>query len=83
MPPPFRGMGDMEGDTASFRLALTSQHELAIWQPAWPTRRVQSQYQQIPAAGARPRRSRRVRVWGNVPLRLMTSLMVVNGAGRN
>lgn len=26
---------------------LTSQHELAIWQPAWPTIRVSCQYQWI------------------------------------
>ena len=37
---------------------LTSQQEFAIWQPAWPTRRVQSQHQQrggpVPPVGGRP-----------------------------
>ena len=45
LPPPFRAVGDGEVQTrrdAAGR-GRTSQHELAIWQPAWPTTRVQCQ----------------------------------------
>jgi hypothetical protein len=53
--------------------ALTSQHEFAIWQPAWPTRRVQSQQRQI--AGGSGEAVRRIYVGSDIPFRLMTSLM--------
>lgn len=65
---------------AYFRLKLTSQHEFAIWQPAWPTTRVCGQYQQL-SLGVPPKAVKaRARVGCGVPFKLMTSLMV--GLGR-
>lgn len=61
----------------------TSQHEFAIWQPAWPTVRVECQYQQIsPGCPAQDGAVRaRARCGGFIPLREMTSLMVVIWSG--
>jgi hypothetical protein len=53
----------LKGPAVRVCVKRTSQHEFAIWQPAWPTRRVQSQYQQIPRVG--PLKAvKRVSVWG-------------------
>jgi hypothetical protein len=43
LPPPFRTVGDGEVQTSTNAAGRerTSQQELAIWQPAWPTTRVQ------------------------------------------
>lgn len=37
-------MAQIVRNVATEALFLTSQHELAIWQPAWPTKRVKSQH---------------------------------------
>jgi len=44
---------------------LTSQHEFAIWQPAWPTIRVKCQYQHGVLGACCWRRSGRARVVGS------------------
>jgi hypothetical protein len=53
---------------------LTSQHELAIWQPAWPTVRVQCQHICVPKKFTEPGGQG---AWGqeevNIPFKLMTS----------
>lgn len=75
--PPIRIWGDGGGDAADGRAKLTSQHEFAIWQPAWPTRRVHRQYQQIaPGRGGRSGQGARGRVGRDAPFKLITSLMV-------
>jgi hypothetical protein len=43
-PPPFHVGGATDRGAAGGQGKLTSQHELAIWQPAWPTRDKQSQH---------------------------------------
>jgi hypothetical protein len=82
LPPSLRFRGDGTGTTARATVKRTSQQEFAIWQPAWPTRRVQSQYQQIPAVDLLKAVWRRGG-WGGVPFKLMTSLMVGDGPSIN
>lgn len=62
---------------------LTSQQLLAIWQPAWPTIRVQSQHS-VGVSPSRPRGGQGA--WGsgtgvNIPFKLMTSRMVAGVVG--
>lgn len=49
---PFRPRLRLEAREALWQVLLTSQQELAIWQPAWPTVRVDEVSTQILQAGS-------------------------------